>query len=64
MGIYEVLEINEAIETLIPSRAPASVIKQKAIEQGMLTLRNDGFLRVLDGLTTIDEVLRVTEESA
>ena len=64
MGIYEVLEINESIETLIPARAPSSVIKQKAVEQGMLTLRNDGFMRVLDGLTTIDEVLRVTEESA
>ena len=64
MGIYEVLEVDEFIETMIPARAPSGVIKQKAIDQGMLTLRNDGFLRVLDGLTTIDEIIRVTEESA
>ncbi|MDX1952799.1 MAG: ATPase, T2SS/T4P/T4SS family [Verrucomicrobiota bacterium] len=61
MGIYELLLLNEAIRPLILNRAPASTIAQKAMEQGMRTLRTDGWNKVRAGLTTIEEVLRVTQ---
>jgi type II secretory ATPase GspE/PulE/Tfp pilus assembly ATPase PilB-like protein len=62
-GIFEVLEVTEAIESLVVQRASSTLIKQKAIEQGMRTLRDDGWDKVLQGITTIDEVLRVSEEN-
>ncbi len=61
MGIYELLILNEALRPLILNRAPASTIAQKAIENGMRTLRTDGWNKVRDGVTTIEEVLRVTQ---
>ena len=61
-GIFELLTITDEIRPLIVSNASAGVIKQAAIEQGMKTLRDDGWEKVLDGITTIDEILRVTEE--
>ena len=61
-GIFEILPITDEIRPLIVSNASAGVIKQAAIEQGMKTLRDDGWEKVLDGITTIDEILRVTEE--
>ncbi len=60
-GIYELLNVNEAVRPLILSRAPATTIAQKAMEQGMRTLRTDGWNKVKNGETTIDEVLRVTQ---
>jgi type II secretion system protein E len=60
-GIYELLILNEAIRPLILSRAAASTIAQKAMEQGMRTLRVDGWRKVRAGTTTIEEVLRVTQ---
>ncbi len=63
VGIFEVLPVNDAIEPLIVSRTASSVIKQKAIAQGMKTLREDGWNKVLGGITTVEEVLRVTEET-
>ncbi len=61
MGIYELLILNEALRPLILNRAPASTIAAKAIEFGMRTLRTDGWNKVKAGLTTIEEVLRVTQ---
>jgi type II secretion system protein E len=61
MGIYELLILDEAIRPLILSRAAASTIAQRAMEQGMRTLRHDGWNKVRAGLTTIEEVLRVTQ---
>jgi len=61
MGIYELLLLNEAVRPLILNRAPASTIAQKAMEQGMRTLRHDGWNKVRAALTTIEEVLRVTQ---
>jgi len=61
MGIYELLLLNEALRPLIMNRAAASTIAQKAIEQGMRTLRVDGWNKVRAGQTTIEEVLRVTQ---
>ena len=60
-GIYEILILNEAIRPLILQRAASSTIAQKAIEQGMRTLRVDGWNKVKAGRTTIEEVLRVTQ---
>jgi general secretion pathway protein E len=61
-GIYELLVIDDNIRSLIMSGADSSVIKRKAIEQGMTTLLHDGVLKIVKGITTVDEVLRVTQE--
>lgn len=60
IGIYEVLTMNDEIEGLAVSKAPASDIKKAAIKAGMITMTQDGLIKALKGITTIDEVLRVT----
>jgi len=62
-GLYEVLQVTEDIEPLILQRSSSHAIKQKAITQGMQTLRDDGWMKVLEGVTTIEEVLRVSDET-
>lgn len=62
LGIYEVLDINERIAQLITAKATADDIQAAAVKDGMLTMQQDGFLKALQGLTTIEEVLRVTRE--
>ena len=59
-GIYELLEITDPIRELVNQRAPSIVIKQKAVELGMVTLREDGLRSIYDGDTTIEEVLKYT----
>ena len=59
-GIYELLDITEPIRELIAQRAPSVVIRQKAIEIGMTTLRSDGLRSIFEGETTIEEVLKYT----
>ncbi|MBN2830921.1 MAG: Flp pilus assembly complex ATPase component TadA [Candidatus Omnitrophica bacterium] len=59
-GIAEVLLLSSSVRDLILSRAQEHVIKQKARSEGMITLREDGLLQVFNGLTTLEEVLRVT----
>ncbi|HEV3272283.1 MAG TPA: GspE/PulE family protein [Candidatus Methylacidiphilales bacterium] len=59
-GIYELLDITEPIRELIAQRAPSVVIRQKAIELGMTTLRSDGLRSIFEGATTIEEVLKYT----
>jgi type II secretion system protein E len=61
MGIYELLVLSEILRPLILNRAPASTIAQRAMEQGMRSLRVDGWNKVRSALTTIEEVLRVTQ---
>ncbi len=61
MGIYELLILNESLRPLILSRAAASTITQRAIEAGMRTLRTDGWKKVREASTTLEEVLRVTQ---
>jgi type II secretion system protein E len=61
MGIYELLLLNEGLRPMVMNRAPASTIAAKAIEFGMRTLRVDGWNKVRNGQTTIEEVLRVTQ---
>ena len=62
LGIFENLLVTDAIRPLIVARESANVIKQKGLQQGMQTLRDDGWVKVRNGTTTIEEVLRVTEE--
>ena len=59
-GIYELLAVSEPIRALINERAPTLVIRQKAIELGMVPLREDGLRSIFDGDTTIDEVVKYT----
>ncbi len=59
-GIYELLVINDAIRTLINERAPSVVLRQKAVELGMVTLREDGLRSIFDGDTTVEEVVKYT----
>ncbi len=62
VGIFEVLPITERIGRLILERSPASEIEKQALEEGMVTMKQDGYLKVIEGITTIEEVLRVAEE--
>ncbi|MDA3840167.1 MAG: GspE/PulE family protein [Patescibacteria group bacterium] len=61
IGIYEALENSEEISKLILSRADGRTIKRQAVEQGMLTIAEDGFIKAKNGITTIEEVMRVTK---
>jgi type II secretory ATPase GspE/PulE/Tfp pilus assembly ATPase PilB-like protein len=61
-GIYEVIPLSESLRPLIMSRASAGAIKAEALRLGMKTLRDDGWGKALAGRTTIEEVLRVSEE--
>ncbi len=61
-GIYEILVLDDEIRNLILSKVDSSRIKAKAVGKGMLTLREDGARRILSGMTTTEEVLRVTQE--
>ncbi|MEP6710559.1 MAG: GspE/PulE family protein, partial [Candidatus Saccharibacteria bacterium] len=63
-GLYEVMDVNEEIQNLIVARATSAEIQRKAIEQGMITMRQDGYLKALQGLTTIEEVNRVAADTA
>ncbi len=62
-GIYEVMDVNESIQNLIVARATSSEIQRKAQQQGMITMRQDGYLKALQGITTIEEVNRVTSDT-
>ncbi len=59
-GIYELFKISDPIREMINQRAPSVVLKQKAIELGMTTLRQDGIRSIYEGDTTIEEVLKYT----
>ena len=61
-GIYEILLMSEAIRPLVIERAPSTTIKQAACARGMKTLRDDGWEKVRLGITTVEEVARVTQE--
>lgn len=63
-GLYEVMDVTDELRGLIAQRATSSQIQKKAIEQGMVTMRQDGYLKVLEGLTTLEEVNRVTSDTA
>jgi type IV pilus assembly protein PilB len=60
-GLFELLVISEPIRELINMRAPAGAIRGRALELGMRTLREDGIRGILDGVTTVEEVLKYTD---
>jgi general secretion pathway protein E/type IV pilus assembly protein PilB len=60
MGIYELMLTGDSIREMCVERANASKIRQQALKEGMITLRQDGWRKVLLGKTTMDEVARVT----
>jgi type IV pilus assembly protein PilB len=62
-GLFELLLITEGIKKLIIEKAPASEIKAQAIKEGFTTMRQEGLLKAVDGITTIEEVMRVTQET-
>lgn len=62
VGIFEVLPVTEKISRLILEHAPASHIEKQARDEGMIIMKQDGYLKVLEGISTIEEVLRVAEE--
>ena len=63
-GIYEVMEVSEEVQQLIIKRATAAEVQKVAVAQGMITMRQDGYLKALTGLTTIEEVNRVAADTA
>lgn len=63
-GLYEVMDVSEEIQKLIVAHATSAEIQRKAQEQGMVTMRQDGYLKALQGITTIEEVNRVTSDTA
>jgi len=63
-GLYEVMDVTDEIQALIVAHATSSEIQRKAQEQGMVTMRQDGYLKALQGITTIEEVNRVTSDTA
>lgn len=62
VGIFEVLDVSEKISRMIMDNVSADEIKDVAMEQGMLTMLQDGYLKALEGVTTLEEVLRVSKE--
>lgn len=62
VGIFEVLPVSEKIAVLCLQRASSQVINKQAIDEGMITMKQDGYLKVVEGVTTIEEVLRVAQD--
>lgn len=63
-GLYEVMDVNADIQKLIIDHATSLEIQRLAVSQGMITMRQDGYLKALSGITTIEEVNRVTSDTA
>jgi type II secretory ATPase GspE/PulE/Tfp pilus assembly ATPase PilB-like protein len=62
VGIFEFMEMEEGIRRAIVSHADASTLRTAARERGMRSLREDGWLKIASGQTTVEEVMRVTQE--
>lgn len=63
-GLYEVMDVTPEIQSLITARATSLQIQTMAMRQGMVTMRQDGYLKALTGITTLEEVNRVTSDTA
>lgn len=61
VGIFEVLVVNDKVGKLVLERAPASAVEKQAADDGMMLMKQDGYLKALDGITTLEEVLRVAQ---
>lgn len=62
VGVYEVMPVTDSVSKLILQRADSTTIEAQAKKEGMITMKQDGYLKVLEGVTTIDEILRVAQE--
>ncbi|OGC92554.1 hypothetical protein A2899_01870 [Candidatus Amesbacteria bacterium RIFCSPLOWO2_01_FULL_49_25] len=62
IGIFEVLIVSEKVGRMVLERLPANEVEKAAVTEGMITMKQDGFLKVVEGITSIEEVLRVAEE--
>ncbi|MEK9200737.1 MAG: ATPase, T2SS/T4P/T4SS family [Patescibacteria group bacterium] len=62
VGIFEVLPVSEKVGRKLLERSPALEIEKIAVEEGMITMKQDGYMKVIEGVTTIEEVLRVAQE--
>jgi type II secretory ATPase GspE/PulE/Tfp pilus assembly ATPase PilB-like protein len=62
IGVFEVLPITEKIGRLILEHAPDSEIEKQAVLEGMITMKQDGYLKAIEGITTLEEVIRVAQE--
>lgn len=62
-GLYEVMDVTESIQGLIVARSTTSEIQKRAVAEGMITMRQDGYLKALQGITTLEEVNRVTADT-
>ena len=63
-GLYEVMDVSEPIQNLIIKRSTSNEIQRQAVAEGMITMRQDGYLKALQGVTTLEEVNRVTSDTA
>jgi type IV pilus assembly protein PilB len=63
LGIYELLVMDDSLRDLVTSNPDVTHLRKLCRERGLVTLRSDGFRKVMQGLTTVDEILRVTENS-
>jgi type II secretory ATPase GspE/PulE/Tfp pilus assembly ATPase PilB-like protein len=61
IAIYEAMPVTEKISKLIIEKATASDVQKLAMEEGMLTMKQDGYVKVLEGVTTMEEVVRVAQ---
>ncbi len=62
VGIFEVLPVSEKISRMILERATADEAENEAIAEGMITMKQDGYLKAVEGITTLEEVLRVAQD--
>lgn len=62
IGIFETLTVSEKIQSLVLQHSDSNTIEKQAISEGMITMKQDGYLKVLAGITTVEEVLRVAQE--
>jgi type II secretory ATPase GspE/PulE/Tfp pilus assembly ATPase PilB-like protein len=61
-GIYELLVVSDEVRAMVVAGKATGTIRRKAVEQGLKTLRDDGIRKALEGLTSLEEVRRVTQE--
>jgi len=62
IGIFEVMSITEKVAQLILQKTDATTIERQAVAEGMITMKQDGYLKVLEGVSTLDEILRVAQD--
>ena len=64
LGIYELLVMDDSLRDMVTRNPDVNLLRKLCRERGLVTLREDGFRKVIQGLTTVDEIVRVTENAA